>query len=261
MSMAVTNMATLEAEIATGVDVVADAQDQALADRVLTPATLRLIGSLHRRLWDRRSTILRDRAIGQRTGGPSVAESWVVDPFDPPAELHRGADLRGGEGSSWDTRLHALAQTFEASADAGVALVRVRGWEQTESAILVDGRAVPGAIVDLVLLLSQNAETLRGTGIFTPGETRFWVCAPNIPDRAEARLWNDLLNLVQDRLGIDRGTMRLVVSTGSPASFAELDDVLFEVRAHAAGLCMADESGVDDISVKELAARRGVVVA
>jgi malate synthase len=109
-------------------------------------------------------------------------------------------------------------------------VVRPRGWHLDEKHILVDGQRVSGSLVDFALYLSTNAQRQldKGKGPY------FYL--PKIESHLEARLWNDAFNLAQDRLGILRGTIRATVLIETiPAAF-EMDEILYELRDHSAGL-------------------------
>jgi len=97
-----------------------------------------------------------------------------------------------------------VAIAVEQGVDAGVeAVVRVRGWDETESGVLVDGRAVPGCIFDIAVAMSVGAEAFRRE------QDPFAIETPVPADAEEAQLWNDLAALAHDRAGIDRGTVRI----------------------------------------------------
>jgi malate synthase len=111
-----------------------------------------------------------------------------------------------------------------------VLLVRPRGWHLAEKHLLVDGKPVAGALVDFGLYFFHNAKELldRGTGPY------FYL--PKMESHHEARIWNDVFNLAQDELGIPRGTVRATVLIETiPAAF-EMDEILYELRDHSAGL-------------------------
>ncbi len=109
-------------------------------------------------------------------------------------------------------------------------LVRPRGWHLDERHITVDGDPVSGSLVDFGLYFFHNAKELlaRGSGPY------FYL--PKLQSHHEARLWNDVFNHAQDALGIPRGTVRATVLIETlPAAF-EMDEILYELRDHAAGL-------------------------
>jgi malate synthase len=114
--------------------------------------------------------------------------------------------------------------------ESATLVVRPRGWHLPEKHVLVDGEPVSGALFDFALFAFHNARELvaRGTGPY------FYL--PKLESRLEARLWNEAFLLVQDALGLRRGTMRATVLIETlPAAF-EMDEILWELREHAAGL-------------------------
>lgn len=109
-------------------------------------------------------------------------------------------------------------------------LVRPRGWHLPEKHVLVDSRPMAGALFDFGLYLFHNARALleRGAGPY------FYL--PKLESHREARLWNDVFLLAQQTLGLPRGTIRATVLIETlPAAF-EMDEILYELREHAAGL-------------------------
>src|SRR5205807_1941833 len=59
---------------------------------------------------------------------------------------------------------------------------------------------------------------------------------PKLEGHREARLWNDVFQFAQDRLGIPRGTIKATVLLEVVTSAFEMDEILYELRDHAAGL-------------------------
>ena len=109
-------------------------------------------------------------------------------------------------------------------------LVRPRGWHLVEKHMLVDGQPVAGGLFDFGLYFFHNARELldRGSGPY------FYL--PKMESHLEARIWNDAFNLAQDELGILRGSIRATVLIETiPAAF-EMDEILYELRDHSAGL-------------------------
>jgi malate synthase len=116
--------------------------------------------------------------------------------------------------------------------DEGLAtlLVRPRGWHLPEKNFLVDDEPAVGGLVDFGLFFFHNARELiaRGSGPY------FYL--PKLQSHLEARLWNDVFVLAQDTLGIPIGTIRATVLIETlPAAF-EMDEILYELRDHSAGL-------------------------
>jgi malate synthase len=111
-----------------------------------------------------------------------------------------------------------------------VLLVRPRGWHLVEKHMLVDGESVSGGLFDFGLYFFHNAKELiaRKTGPY------FYL--PKMESHLEARIWNDVFQLAQSELGIPQGTIRATVLIETiPAAF-EMDEILYELREHSAGL-------------------------
>ena len=109
-------------------------------------------------------------------------------------------------------------------------IVRPRGWHLEEKHLFVDGDAVSGGLFDFGLYFFHNARELinRGTGPY------FYL--PKMESHLEARLWNDVFNFAQDELGIPRGTIKATVLIETIMAAFEMDEILYELREHSAGL-------------------------
>jgi malate synthase A len=122
------------------------------------------------------------------------------------------------------------AKKYALKEKVAVLFVRPRGWHLVERHMLVDGEPTPGALFDFGLFLFHNARTqiARGTGPY------FYL--PKMESHLEARLWNDVFVVAQDKLGIPRGTIKATCLIETlPAAF-EMDEILWELRQHSAGL-------------------------
>jgi malate synthase A len=111
-----------------------------------------------------------------------------------------------------------------------VLFVRPRGWHLVERHLTVDGKAVPGSLFDFGLFFFHNAreQLARGTGPY------FYL--PKMESHLEARLWNDVFVRAEEKVGIPRGTIKATCLIETlPASF-EMDEFLYELREHSAGL-------------------------
>ena len=109
-------------------------------------------------------------------------------------------------------------------------LVRPRGWHLNEKHFEVDGKPISASLFDFGLYLFHNANRLiaNGTGPY------FYL--PKMESHLEARLWNDVFCLAQDELGIPRGTIRATVLIETILAAFEMDEILYELRDHSAGL-------------------------
>ena len=119
---------------------------------------------------------------------------------------------------------------YSLNAKTATLLVRPRGWHLDERHMTVDGESISGSLFDFGLYFFHNAQELidRGSGPY------FYL--PKLQSHLEARLWNDVFTYAQDTLGIPRGTVRATVLIETlPAAF-EMDEILYELRDHAAGL-------------------------
>ncbi len=114
--------------------------------------------------------------------------------------------------------------------DPATLMVRPRGLHLPERHLTIGGRPARGALVDFGLYFFHNVHALceRGTGPY------FYL--PKIESHHEARLWNEIFVYAQERLGIPRGTIKATVLIETlPAAF-EMDEILFALREHSAGL-------------------------
>jgi len=124
----------------------------------------------------------------------------------------------------------ADGRRYALGASPATLLVRPRGWHLPERHVRLRGRAVPAALVDFGLYAFHSARLQLERGA-TPA-----LYLPKMEGHLEARLWNDVLRLAQDRLGIPRGTFRATMLIETlPAAF-EMEEILFELREHASGL-------------------------
>ena len=122
------------------------------------------------------------------------------------------------------------SKSYRLAAKTAVLMVRPRGWHLPEKHVEVDGRAIPAAIFDFGTFFFHNARALvaKGSGPY------FYL--PKLQGHLEARLWNEVFAYAQSALGLPRGTIRATVLIETlPAAF-EMDEILWELRDHAAGL-------------------------
>jgi len=121
-------------------------------------------------------------------------------------------------------------KTYRLGATPAVLIVRPRGWHLVEEHLTVDGEPISGALFDfgLAFFHSAKAQIAAGTGPY------FYL--PKLETHEEARLWNEVFVFAQERLGIANGTIRATVLIETlPAAF-EMEEILYELRDHIAGL-------------------------
>jgi malate synthase len=131
---------------------------------------------------------------------------------------------------SIDFKDSATGKQYALSPNPAVLLVRPRGWHLPEPGLTVDGAVVAGSLFDFGLYFFHNvrAQLAKGTGPY------FYL--PKLESHLEARLWNDVFVFAQSQLGVANGTIKVTVLIETlPAAF-EMDEILYELRDHMAGL-------------------------
>ncbi|MGZ5924851.1 MAG: malate synthase A, partial [Rhizomicrobium sp.] len=124
-----------------------------------------------------------------------------------------------------DNRKH-----YKVGDQPAVLIVRPRGWHLVEEHLTVDGEPVSGALFDFGLYFFHNAKTQVAAG------TAPYFYLPKLETAEEARLWNEVFVFAQERLGIPNGTIKATVLIETlPAAF-EMEEILYELRDHVAGL-------------------------
>jgi malate synthase len=108
--------------------------------------------------------------------------------------------------------------------------IRPRGWHLDETHVLVDGRPISASIFDFGLWFFHNARELlaRGSGPY--------LYLPKLESHLEAALWNELFVAAQAALEVPRGSIRATVLIETILAAFEMDEILYELREHAAGL-------------------------
>jgi len=136
----------------------------------------------------------------------------------------RDAVSRTIEYSSPEGRLYRLNDK------TATLLVRPRGWHLMERHVQVDGQPMAAALFDFALYFFHNAKALlaRNTGPY------FYL--PKLESHLEARLWNDIFVAAQRELGIPQGTIKATVLIETIVAAFEMDEILYELRDHTAGL-------------------------
>ena len=111
-----------------------------------------------------------------------------------------------------------------------VLMMRPRGWHLSENHVLMDGQPISATVFDLALFFHHNALELlkRGSGPY------FYL--PKTESHYEARLWREVFLVLENAFGLTPGTAKATVLIETlPAAF-EMDEILYELRAHSAGL-------------------------
>ncbi len=176
--------------------------------------------------------------------GP-VDRKMIINAFNSGADSYM-ADFEDSNTPNWDNQIQGQQNLFEAirrsialeqngktyklNDQIATLQVRPRGWHLDEKHLHVDGRRVSGGLFDFGLFLFHNARELiaRGAGPY------FYL--PKLESHLEARLWNDVFVLAQNELGIPQGTIKATVLVETILAAFEMDEILYELREHSAGL-------------------------
>jgi malate synthase len=178
--------------------------------------------------------------------GP-VERKMIINALNAPVKVFM-ADFEDSNSPTWDNTIngqinlsdandgsiefiHPVKKTVYSLNDTVATLmVRPRGWHLDEKHILVNGIAISASLLDFGLYFFHNAKKLikNGTGPY------FYL--PKLENHLEARLWNDVFHCAQDLMGIKRGTIRATVLIETITAAFEMNEILYELRDHSAGL-------------------------
>lgn len=136
----------------------------------------------------------------------------------------RDANLRTIEFRSPEGKLYSLG------AKPAVVFVRPRGWHMVEKHFLINGSPISASLFDFGLYFLHNFRTLLDRG------TAPYFYLPKLESYREARLWNDVFLFAQEYVGIAKGTIRATVLIETISAAFEMDEILYELRDHSAGL-------------------------
>jgi len=176
--------------------------------------------------------------------GP-VERKMMINAFNSGADVFM-ADFEDANSPTWENVVAGQANLIDAiertlALDTpeksyrlverpAVLLVRPRGWHLVEKHVTVDGAPISASLFDFGLYFFHCARRLvkRNTGPY------FYL--PKLESHREARLWNDVFKFAQDALGIRHGTIRATVLIETILAAFEMDEILYELRDHSAGL-------------------------
>jgi malate synthase len=126
--------------------------------------------------------------------------------------------------------LEQNGKQYKLNDKTAVLIPRPRGWHLDEKHVTIDGQPVSGGIFDFALLFFHNAKELlaRGSGPY--------YYLPKMESHLEARLWNDIFKMAQAELGVPQGSIRATVLIETVVAAFEMDEILWELKDHSAGL-------------------------
>ena len=177
--------------------------------------------------------------------GP-VDRKMIVNALNSGASVFM-ADFEDANTPKWDNNLQghrnlrdAIRRRIDFTSPEGkpyrlqektaVLFVRPRGWHLPEKHVQVDGAPISGGIFDFALYFFHNARALLDVG----SGPYFYL--PKLESHLEARLWNDVFVMAQRELGIAQGTVKATVLIETLLAAFEMDEILYELREHSAGL-------------------------
>ena len=180
---------------------------------------------------------LQDRRV--EITGP-VDRKMVINALNSGAKMFM-ADFEDSNSPTWQNCIEgqvnltdALDRTIELDTgekqyrlneETATLLVRPRGWHLEERHFEVDGAPMSASLFDFGLYFFRNHDR-GGT----------WFYLPKLESHLEARLWNDVFVWSQERLGVPQGTIKATVLIETILAAFEMDEILYELREHSAGL-------------------------
>jgi malate synthase len=186
---------------------------------------------------------IQDRRV--EITGP-VDRKMIVNALNSGASVFM-ADFEDANTPKWDNNIQghinlrdAIRRRIDFTSPEGKAyklgektatlFVRPRGWHLPEKHVTVDGQPISGGIFDFAMYFFHNAKELvaRGSGPY------FYL--PKLESHLEARLWNDIFVMAQDDVGVPQGSIKVTVLIETIVAAYEMDEILYELREHSAGL-------------------------
>jgi malate synthase len=187
---------------------------------------------------------LRDRRV--EITGP-VDRKMVINALNAPVRCFM-ADFEDSCSPTWENLIRgqvnlsdairrsisfedgATGKVYRLNERTATLIVRPRGWHLPEKHVRINGELVSGSLFDFALFLANNHEALARAG------TGPYFYLPKMESHLEARLWNDVFVHAQEALGMPRGTIKATVLIETILASFEMDEILFELREHSAGL-------------------------
>ncbi len=185
---------------------------------------------------------LQDRRV--EITGP-VDRKMVINALNSGARCFM-ADFEDANSPTWRNNLDGQAnlidaiertieldtgeKTYRLGDDPAVLIVRPRGWHLPERHVLVDGEQVSGGLFDFGLFVFHNGQRLleKGSGPY--------LYLPKLESHLEARLWNGVFDFAEDELELPPGSIKATVLIETILAAFEMEEILFELRDHGAGL-------------------------
>ncbi|MDH3978093.1 MAG: malate synthase A, partial [Gammaproteobacteria bacterium] len=187
---------------------------------------------------------LQDRRV--EITGP-VERKMIINALNSPAKAFM-ADFEDSNSPTWSNVLEgqvnlrdainrtidftnpATGKIYALNDKTATLIVRPRGWHLEEKHCLIDGESASASIFDFSLFLANNHAALKAN------DTGPYFYLPKLESHLEARLWNDIFVAAQSFLGMPVGTIKATVLIETILAAFEMDEILYELRDHSAGL-------------------------
>jgi len=187
---------------------------------------------------------LADRRV-EITGPPD--RKMVINALNSGSKVFM-ADFEDSNAPTWDNGLQGQinlrdavdrtisfvkpdgSKTYKLNDEVAALFVRPRGWHLPEKHVLLDGEPVSASLFDFALYFFHNAK--KATEV--QGGPFFYL--PKLEAHQEAQLWNDVFVLAQELVGVPTGTIKATVLIETITAVFEMDEILYALRDHSAGL-------------------------
>src|SRR5882724_8475694 len=186
---------------------------------------------------------LQDRRV--EITGPTDRK-MVINALNSGANMFM-ADFEDSSTPTWDNQLQgqinmrdAVAGTISFTSPEGkqyklaekpaTLLLRLRGWHLNEKHIVIDGQPMSGSLFDFGLYFFHNAK------VRVKKKSGIYLYLPKMESHLEARLWNEVFIFAQNELDVPQGTVKATVLIETILASFEMEEILFELREHSAGL-------------------------
>ncbi len=185
---------------------------------------------------------LLDRRV-EITGPPE--RKMMINALNSGARVFM-ADFEDSSSPTWDNMLNGQVnirdairrdltlrrdgKSYAINDEIATLVIRPRGWHLPERHVQVDGRPAAASLVDFGLIFFHNVREALDRG------TAPYFYLPKLENHHEARLWNDVFCHAQDALGVPRGSIKATVLIETITAAFEMDEILYELREHSAGL-------------------------
>ena len=185
-------------------------------------------------LMDRRVEITgppeRKMMINALNSGARVFMADFEDSSSPTWDNMMEGQVNVRDAIRRDLSLRRSGKSYTLNDETATLVVRTRGWHLPERHVQIDGRPASASLVDFGLVFFHSAREALDSG------TGPYFYLPKLENHHEARLWNDVFCHAQDAIGVPLGSIKATVLIETITAAFEMDEILYELRDHSAGL-------------------------